>query len=324
MPSRIEISPKTILFIAAFVFTIWFVIVIRDVLFLLFISFIIMSALRPLVDRLASFHIPRMLAAFIVYLLLTGLIIVFGYFVFPPLVSETLRLLTNFPQYIERITPYVQIDGGTLVNQLAPIGQNVAKLTVSVFSNILSIITVTVFSFYFTLERNHLTDFLETFLGKAWGKRVVTIINKTEERMGAWVRGQLFLMVIIGMVTYIGLSLLNISYALPLAMIAGMLEIVPFIGPNIAGFLGVLVAFVISPGLALAVAAMYFIVQQLENNLIVPSVMRRTVGLPPIVSLLALMIGGRLAGALGVVLAVPMFLLLQTVITELMSQSNES
>lgn len=323
MPARIEISFKTILTIAAFIFAIWFIFMVRDVLFLLFIAFIIMSATRPLVNRLEKMHFPRVLAAFFVYLLLIGLIVIFGYFIFPPLVTETIRLINNMPQYIEKITPYIQIDGTTMVNQLAPLGQNLARITVGIFSNILSIFTVIVFSFYFTLERSRLNEYLETFLGKAWGKRAVTIINKTEERMGAWVRGQLLLMIIVGVVCYFGLFLLGISYALPLAMIAGILEVVPVIGPNVAAVIAILVAFVVSPGLALAVAALYFIVQQLENNLIVPTVMRHTVGLPPIVSLLALMVGGRVAGILGVILGVPTLLLLQTAIGELVSSSSK-
>ena len=102
-----------------------------------------------------------------------------------------------------------------------------------------------------------------------------------------------------------------------------ILEIIPIIGPIISAVPSVLVALTVSPGLALAVIALYIIVQQLENNLIVPAVMRQAVGLPPLASLLALMIGGRLAGTIGIVLAVPMLLVIQTLIQEFLLKGEK-
>lgn len=322
MPNRFEITTKTILYLVLIVAGGWLLIQIRDVLGLLFIAFIITSALRSGVDWMEKVGVPRILGVITLYAVLVGTIIGFGTVVLPPLVAETIRLGTNLPQYLAQLSPYVNTNIDSLIQQIAPIGQNVAKVTIGVFNNILTFFTVAVFAYYFLLEHKHLRQFLDMFVGDDIGDRVVVIIRKIEGRLGAWVRGEVILMLIVGLATYLGLTVLGVNYALPLALIAGLLEIVPIIGPIISAIPAVLVALTVSPGLGLAVVALYLIVQQLENNIIVPNVMQKAVGLPPMASLLALLIGGRLAGTVGIILAVPMLLVLQTVVQEFTSSQT--
>jgi len=134
--------------------------------------------------------------------------------------------------------------------------------------------------------------------------------------LGAWVRGQLTLALIIGLATFIGLSFLRLPYVLPLSIIAGILEIVPMIGPIISAIPAIIIAFTISPVLALATTAFYFLVQQAEAHLVVPFVMKRAVGLPPLVTIVALMVGAKLAGITGGLLAVPIVVVIQTVVAQ--------
>ena len=147
-------------------------------------------------------------------------------------------------------------------------------------------------------------------------------MRKIERRLGSWFIGQITLGVSIGIATYIGLNLLGIEFALSLAIIAGLLEIVPIIGPIISAVPAVLIALTTSPVLAVIVIALFFIIQQLENNILVPMVMRKALGLPPLVTIIALMIGGRLAGVSGMVLAVPIVVISQLVIRELLLELN--
>lgn len=146
---------------------------------------------------------------------------------------------------------------------------------------------------------------------------------KIEEKLGAWLRGQLFLSIIIGLVSYIGLLIFNIPYALPLALLAGVMEIIPVIGPIISAIPAVLIALTISPILALGVAAMYFVIQQLENHLIVPQVMKRAVGLNPLVVILAIAIGSRILGFAGALLAVPLAVVIQIIAAEIIAEKND-
>jgi predicted PurR-regulated permease PerM len=317
MPTKIEISHRTIIFILVILAAIWFVLQVRDILFLLFISFILMAALRPLVDRLEKMHLPRIISILLLY----G--IVFGGFgaliasIVPAVAVQSARLFDQLPDFLDRIYPGVALNMQSLIGQIAPVGENVLRVTLGIFSNILTMLMVLTFTFYFLLERRHLKDFLDGLLGEHVGDTFFAILLRVEKRLGAWLLGELFLMFVIGLLVYIGLFSLRIEYALPLAIIAGMLEIVPTIGPIISAFPGVLVAFSHSPVLALSVVALYIIVQQIENNFIVPMVMKKSVGLQPILTILALMIGGRFAGVVGAILAVPILVTVQEIIASL-------
>jgi predicted PurR-regulated permease PerM len=276
-----------------------------------------MSALRPIVDRLERIRIPRLVSIVLLYAL------VFGGFgasiagVVPTLATQSGKLFAEFPNFIHRVFPALTLDLQGITRQIAPVGENIVKVTVGVFSNLLAMFTVMTFTFYFLLERRQLRDFLAGLLGDGMGEQMLMVLRRVEKRLSAWVLGELCLMAFIGTLSYIGLVFLQIEFALPLAIFAGLLEIVPTIGPTIAAVPAILVAFSHAPLLALSVTALYIIVQQVENNIVVPVVMRKSVGLPPVMTILALMIGGRFAGVTGAILAVPILLTIQEVISSL-------
>lgn len=322
MPQKVEISVRTILFIAALLLGGWFFVQIIDILLLIFVAFILTSALHPLVDKLSAYRIPRALAIALLYIIGVLIIVFSSSTLFPPLVAQMLGLFNQLPEYAQKFLQYFNIRSVNLENftgQLAPITQNIFLLTVGIFSNIISLITVFVITFYFLLERPHLEKHIATLFGKTRGESIFLIIGKIEEKLGSWVRGQLLLMFIIGFTCFLGLVALRIENALALGVLAGVLEIVPIIGPIISAVPAILVALATSssPFLALVVAGLYFAVQHLENNFVVPTIMRHSVGLSPVFTLLALMIGGRLGGIGGALLAVPLVVTIQVLIQEL-------
>ncbi len=278
-----------------------------------------MSALRPLVDRLEVLRIPRVLSVLLIYLLVVAIFGVGLAGLIPSLVSQSLHLIAELPAVVDQVVPYWDVDAASLTRQIAPLGENVLKVTLGIFSNFLAVITVMVFTFYFLLERRYTENFLKDMIGTEAGGRVMAVIRTIEKRLGSWVAGQLFLMLCIGLLVYAGLTFLRVEFAIPLAILAGLLEIVPMIGPIVSAVPAVLIALAGSPLLALSVVALYIIVQQLENNFVVPLVMRRSVGLSPIVTIIALMVGARLAGIIGAVLAVPAVLVIQTILTAVLS-----
>lgn len=319
MVSKVELSTKAIVTALALVVLGWVVIQIRDILFLLFIAFLLMTALHPLVVGLGRLRIPKIIGIFIVYSIIFG---VFGLSVagaLPALVVQVTKLIQEFPSFIARVLPYWNIDASNLGQQIAPLGENVVKLTVGIFSNLVTTLTVLVFTFYFLLERNHAEDIIVTMVGPGVAKGAMDVFRKIERRLGAWVHGELLLMFFVGLFSYIGLTVLHVEFSLPLAIIAGLLEIIPLIGPIVSAIPAVLVALATSPLLALSVVALYFIIQQVENNFLVPIVMRKSVGLSPLITILALMIGGRLAGITGAVLSIPIVLVLQVLVAHFLS-----
>mgnify|MGYP001583407358 FL=1 len=222
--------------------------------------------------------------------------------------------MKELPLFINRTFPAYSIDFQSILGQIAPVGENLLKFTVNLFSNIIAILTLLTFTFYFLLERKHLQDMLIGLLGAGLGTHVFGITTRVEKRLSAWVLGQLVLMLFIGGIVYIGLFFLGIEFAIPLAVLAGLLEMVPTVGPILSAVPAILVAFSHSPVLALSVLALYIIVQQVENNILVPLIMKRSVGLSPVLTILALMIGGRFAGIAGAILAVPILLTIQEII----------
>lgn len=320
MVSKIEISHRTIIFTVLFLVGLWVLVQIRDILFLLFISFLLMTAIRPIIDWLERLRLPRVLAILLVYFLIFGVLGASIAGAIPALVAQSIRLAQVLPGIVERVLPYWDINLRSLTTQIAPLGENVLRLTVGIFSNIITTLAVLVFTFYFLLERKHIEEIFASLMGKEATAGVMTVLRSVEKRLGAWVRGQLLLMVAVGVFVYVGLVLLRVEFALPLSILAGILEIVPVIGPVVSAIPAVLIALGTSPPLALSVVALYFIVQQLENNLLVPFIMRKSVGLSPLVTIVTLMIGARFAGVTGAVLAVPTLLVIQEIMTAILTK----
>ena len=314
MLTKVEISHKTIVFTLILLASIWFILQIGDLLLLLFLSFILMSGLRPIVDWLEKRRVPRIIAIFLMYIVVFGFVGVAIAGLIPALGTQSTNFVKELPLFISRTFPAFSIDFQSIVGQVAPVGENLLKFTVNIFSNIFATLTLLTFTFYFLLERKHLQDMLSGLLGIDLGMHVFGIMTRLEKRLSAWVSGQLMLMLFIGGIVYIGLFFLGIEFAVPLAVLAGLFEIVPTIGPILSAAPAILVAFAHSPVLALSVFALYVIVQQIENNILVPLVMKKSVGLSPVLTILALMIGGRFGGIAGAILAVPILLTIQEII----------
>jgi predicted PurR-regulated permease PerM len=251
--------------------------------------------------------IRRGFAVVLVYLIFAIAIALVAATGLHPTIQETSRLIENFPILLEQAAGISPIDITKLIPPDFAIARsgNVLDLTLGLFSNILFLISILVFNFYlltnFEEAQNH---FLNLFPDPT-RKRVKKLLITTEHMLANYVRGQLLLGLIIGVITYLGLWMLDIPYRLSLAVFAGVLEMVPVIGPIISAIPALIVA--VSGGIWVfgGVAILYAVVQQVENNLLVPKVMQKSVGINPMVTLLILLTGGKLFGLVGVILGIP-------------------
>ncbi len=319
MTRRIEISSKTIIFTIVTLLALRIVWEIRELIYALFLAFIFMSALNPLVVKLEKLRIPRAGAAFIVVISTIVLLFFVLAFMIPPIVNETIIFITNLPVFINDTFPFMNgtLSSDAALQFLPNITTNAFKLASGLLSNIVFVVSVLFFTFYFLLEEQFFESFLKRFLDDTSAKRVEKVMRKAQIRMGAWMRGELILMTVIGLMTYIALTILNVPFALSLAFFAGLLEIVPIIGPIVAAIPALIVASSSSLLLGGATAVVYVVIQQLENNLVVPYVMNKAVGIHPITTLVALSIGGKLGGIVGAILAVPIALVIETVFADI-------
>lgn len=319
MTTKVEISHKTIIFTVIFLLSLWVLFQVRETILWIFVSFILMAALKHSTDAMEQAGIPRAIAALLQFALILLFLVFCVSSIIPPLVSQTIHLTESLPGYLYSLFPSMVIDGQVISQYITPVSSNLLSVTIGIFSNLVALFTVFVISFYLLMERKNLHVQLAAFIGKKAGARLMEVVGKIEERLGAWVRGQFALALIIGLATFIVLSFLGLPFVLPLAIIAGILEIVPVIGPIISAIPAIIIALTISPILAVATALFYFLIQQIEASVVVPYVMKRAVGLPPLVTILAIMIGGTLAGITGALLAIPVAVVTQAVIEEYFS-----
>ncbi len=321
MPRKIDISHRTVIFITAFILSLWVIYLIRDLLIILFVALILMSALTPLVNIFTKFKIPKALGIAITYIIIIAVLVGILATVLPPLIEQSSKLIVTLPPLLSQIFNIAHIDKSVFQSNLTSLSGNAFSLTLAIFDNFLTIIFLLVITFYLLLERNNLENRISAlFVGNE--ERTRKLITHIQEKLGSWFRGQLVLSIIIGVLSYIGLSILNIPYALPLSLMAGIMEVIPVIGPIISSLPAILVSLTISPVLGFGVAIMYFVIQQLENHLIVPQVMKKAVGLNPLVVILTIAVGSRLLGFAGALLAVPMAAVLQILVTEVIEQKK--
>ncbi len=319
MPRKIDISHKTIFFITAFILGLWMLYLIRDLLLILFFALILTSALSPLVNFFVSRKLPKPLSIVIAYIIiLGGLTAILASFL-PQVAEQTAKLIVTLPPLLKEKFNLSFIEPSLLQSEFPALSRNIFSVTLTIFDNIVTIIFLLVLTFYLLLEKEQLEHRASTlFIGRE--EKVKNSLIKIEDKLGSWVRGQLVLSLIVGLLAYIGLIALDVPYALPLAFLAGVLEVVPVIGPIISAIPAIALALTISPILAAGVAAMFFVIQQLENSLIVPQVMKRAVGLNPLIVILAVAIGSRLLGIAGALLAVPIAVVAQIIIAEILEE----
>lgn len=322
---KVEVSAKTIIFTVVLILFLVLVWTMRDLLLSLFLAFILTSTVKPLVSRLKKAGIPRQVSVIGIFFLLICLFGITSYWVFPPLINETTMLAGHLPAMLKTLNPSLfKAFNLSAAFQYAPnITNQVIEFVQTFFSNFTFLVTTLFFAIYMTIDEMFLKNTLGNFFGEEEMIRVTQIIEKTERRLGSWLVGELLLMLIVGSMTFIGLTAIGVRYALPLAIIAGLLEIVPNIGPILSAVPAFIVAIAQSSFLGIASIVLYVIVQQLENHIAVPLIMKRVIGLSPIITLISLIIGGRFFGILGVLLSIPFTLFVQTLLREVTSAQQK-
>lgn len=302
--------------------TFYLLFLIRDILALIFIVLILVATFSPVVKRWAR-KIGRIPSVIALILIIVGFLALVIYMLVPPITDQVNQLVNNAPYYIEQISwlssysPDVKENISAITTGTGSLTSGFVSVTAGVFGGIITFLTALVLFIYMLVDEKVLKNFVYTLTPDENRDKVVEVLRKIVIKVGDWFRGQMILAIIIGVIDLIGLLLINVPYALTLAVIAGILEIVPTIGPIIAGVLAALVAFTDSPIKALIVIIFFIAVQQLENTFIVPKVMQKAVGLSPIIIIIAILIGAKLMGVAGAVLAIPIAASISVIINEM-------
>lgn len=308
---------KAVLVLAGF----YLVFLIRDIIILFFFVLILVATFNPIVNQWER-KIGRVPTVFALFLLLLGLITAVIYLIVPPVVAQFIQLSDQLPALASRFRelqeyiPSLERSLNTVADNLSAITGNVIGLTADIFGGVITLIMALVLTAYLLVDRENFARFAVSLFPSRQQERIIDMVNKIGQKLGGWFRGQLILMFIVGLIGYIGLLIIGVPFALVLAVVSGILEIVPTVGPILAGLIAAGIAFVDSPVKALFVVILYFIVQQLESAFIVPKVMQRAVGLSPVIIIFAFLVGGKLYGIIGAILAIPLAAAISVIASE--------
>lgn len=329
--TKIEITLKTILTIFGIIFGIFVMSHIGDIMVQVFIAFVLMAALNPLVGALQKLRMNRIMAILSTYVLFISAIVVIIAALVPPLYEQTAKLFTqlNLPNapFLDELSHlrFSTTQIGTLVSQYGGSVSKVLEFVLSTFSVLFTFFTVMVMALYLLIGRAHLyTYFTIFFRTRDKKERSEQLLKNVEQALGSWVRGEILLMLTIGIMTFIGLSILNIPFALPLAIFAGLMEALPNIGPTISAVPAIVVAAVsVSPLMGGVTTLLYILIQQIENNFIVPQIMKKAAGIRPLTTIILILVGFRFGGVLGALLSVPLYIVGREILSEFSMELRE-
>lgn len=333
--TRFDISSATIFRVILIILGFWFLFVIRDIIVMLLAAVVIAAAIEPIANRLQRYHIPRAISVVGVYLILIALVSSVVTLVIPPLAEQVGHLAVALPSLVETVerwggghalggqaTVGPALEAGLLQlgNQLSNTSFNVVSQTRNIFSGLFSIIFVFIIALYLVVERDALKKLFRLLTPKEHIAYVELMIDRSQRKIGHWLLAQLTLALTMGVVVGVGLWLLGLrDYALVLGLLTGVFEIVPVIGPIMAAIPGVLLGLSQSWVMGLVVLIFYVLAQQTENHLLVPNIMKKATGLNPLITLVAVLLGARLVGVVGIILAVPTATILNVVLSDLLS-----
>ncbi len=326
---KIDISFGAIIKVALVVLALMFIQRIQDIILMLFVVMIVVAALAPVIDQMIEFYrIPRPLAVTIIFGSVFLLLALMTWLLVPLMVKQIIELL-NQPQFKDLVgvkeSNSVVAELKQLYDRL-PVGQSASDVwnfMTNLFGGVFYIVTVLVISLYLLLDQSAVKKFFHSIMPTKHREQLIDVFQKIGDKMGSWLRGQLILSLIVGLADMVLLIGLGVPYWLTIGIFAGLTEIIPYIGPFLGGGAALLASLAVGSfwgfshwTVAIGVIIGFTVVQQLESNLLVPKVMEKTVGLNPVVIIVAMLIGANLFGLLGVILAVPVAAILAVIVNQ--------
>lgn len=324
-PIFINVTMGTIFKAFFAIFLVYALFVLRDLILVLLTSVILASGIEPITKWLMRRRIPRALSVLMIYVAVLVFLTAIFYVFAPPFVKDLQNFATSFPKYLVTANESGVGENFPVLNQVIEKFNNLEKseliATISgnsnttagfvstlsiVFGGIFSGILIFIISFYLAVQENGISALIRIVTPLRHEKYAIDLWQRSQKKIGLWVQGQLLLSVIVGILTFLGLSILGVKNAMMLSVLAGVLELIPIFGPFLAGIPAVILSF-LDGGItsAFLIIGLYVIIQQFESQLIHPQVVKKIVGIPALVAILSLIIGAKIAGFLGILIAVP-------------------
>ena len=336
-PHLISVSTWTIFKVLLILVAIGLLWLLRDIMAMLFVALLLTALIDPFATWFARHHIPRALAVILVYAVLLALGVLIVVLLVPPLISQVQQLIANFSLIFDGLThSFSRLQdftveygfGENFQSSLQTLEDGVTSSFITIFSTIsgffgslAAFVIVLVLTFYMVVEEDAARRFFKNVAPVEYQPFLANLFNKMQKRVGYWLRGQLVLGVVVGLAVYLGLLILGVPFALLLGLIAGLLEIIPYAGPILSSVPILIIAFSVSPIKGFAALVLVIAIQQIENNILVPKIMQKAIGLNPVISIVAMLVGIKFGGLVGALLAIPVATMISVAIEELFSGS---
>jgi predicted PurR-regulated permease PerM len=337
---NISITPGSVLVTVLILIGFTALYLLRDIALLVLTAIVIASSLEPGIAFFMRYRLSRIVATVVMYALVLGGTFGTFYLFFPPLIEEGSRLVAQLPQYLEALeipsslesvsllsseAGLLKTDSPTYIDTLFSLrdsfsdtSESILRLASAVFGGLFSLLLVIVLSFYFAVQDTGIDDFLRLVTPAKYRDYVLSLWKRSQRKIGLWMQGQLLLSLLAGVLVYLGLTILGVPYALVLAIFTAFMEMIPVFGSFISAVPAIAIAFATGGlSLALIVAGLFLIVNQFQSNLVYPLVVKKIVGVPPLLVILALIAGGQLAGFLGVLLSVPIAAAVSEIVSDI-------
>jgi predicted PurR-regulated permease PerM len=342
-PLSVHITPGTILSAVGIGLLLWLLFFLKDLVLIILTAIVLASAVEPGVAWFMKYRLHRVVSVSLVYILALGSFFGIAYLFFPPLIEEMRGFVALLPHYLDtfnvnsllsqgftglgdQVTAMPSAPAGTssitnllfeFQNIFTATGEGAFRALSGIFGGVISFILIIVLSFYFAVQETGVDDFLRIAVPVKHQEYALNLWKRSHHKIGLWMQGQLLLSLIMGVFVFLWLTIMGVPYALVLAFVAALAELIPIFGPIIAGAAAVAVALsAVSFSTTLFVLGGFLVLHQLEAHLIYPLVVKKVVGVPPLLVILALVAGAQLAGFLGILLSVPLAAALQEFVSD--------
>jgi len=295
----------------------YIVYLLRNIISLVVLSLIISTILNPIIEIFEKKKINRIGATVIVYFFLLLVCGLFVYIIVPPMISEIRVFSSSFTQYFNQIPGFLSDLGldsikditslsSSLNESLVKVSSNILNVFASLFGSIFAGITVFILALFMSMEEKEIFKGIELVCPREFEKEVLERWERSQDHVVMWFGSRVLACICVAIMVFLLCVFLRIKFALSLALLAGLLNIIPMVGPIISGLVIALFALAVSvPKLILAVI-FFIIIQQIESNVITPILTKKMTGLPNVLVFLSILVGGSLGGIIGAVLAIPL------------------
>jgi len=332
----LDISWGTItrVFIAGLIF--YVIYLARDIAIWFFFALVISILLQPAINFLRKLYIPKIIAIILIYLSIFSFLGLLIYLTAPIFIYEIKQFSQSLPEYFERISPFLKQLGfdisygfqeftGILTENLEKSSKGIVSAILAFFGGIASAVFILTIAFFLSLEQGGVEKVLVLLSPKKYETQIASLFRKAQTKVSGWFGARILACLFVGVASFIVFYIFKIEYAFILALLAGILNFIPYIGPWITGIL--LFVFVASSSISLFlpiyILVAFLVIQMVEGNILTPVLMKKMIDIPPVLVLLALLVGSQVFGFLGTIFAVPVFGIIYEFLKEFLEKRRE-